>query len=107
MPILKRIAKVKPGNNWPVSTNSIGLSEDDPIAEHIRACQSIVGALKSPSINIFPFLDTSPCNVSISFARRSHVDLRLRYTQRIFRVVLLIPIVDGTSSVKDVPSYLS
>ncbi len=46
-------------------------------------------------------------SVSSNFASCSRRDLGFRYTQRIFRVVLFIAIVDENRSVRGVPSCLS
>ncbi len=66
-----------------------------------------MGAFKSLSINDFRFFGVKSCKISNNFASRSHVDLGLWYTQRIFRVAFLIPMVDISTSVKGVPSCVA
>ncbi len=107
VPALKRVGKVMPWNKCLISPNSSRWSENDPITEHEPACQSNAGVLKSPSINVFPFLDMKSSSVISYYVSCSPRDLGLRYTQRTFRVVLFIATVDKTRSVSGVRSCLS
>ncbi len=59
-----------------------------------------------PVLMFSPVLDKKSSSVSSNFVSCSRRDLGLRYTQRTFRVVFFIAIVDETRSVRGGPSCL-